>query len=377
MMEKLLFEILWTGQALLSVSLVTGILFIDDIFAQHLVHKTLLSLAAWMIYAIMLWGRYYQGWRGIAAIRWTLGGFVFLMLAYFGSKLVLPNDQIKYLEIETGRLSKSRRKAAAITALEEATPYKAEDLAFDVVAQGRITHVAAVARETLAEAEAFAVEHRFNPLCFVAIPPADGFPTEPVFGLTAASEKMLDGAALEADETMIRVTGSGPLQSAPDPEPAADPTLDEPQEPPAEPASASKPDNSSTVEPETSPEPEPAEDAPDEEVPISAFSSIRARRDDTGPASSDTSPRPVGRAERSVAGTNAPGLPAATQQNTPHAEVPLHFDPTEVIAGLNLPMLIKLASVRGREPMEVCVAHAQDAGRKYISVASWVLSGEK
>ena len=49
----------------------------------------------------------------------------------------------------------------------------------------------------------------------------------------------------------------------------------------------------------------------------------------------------------------------------------------EVIAGLNLPMLIKLARVRGREPLEACVAHAQDAGRKYISVASWVLAGEK
>ncbi|HZW16293.1 MAG TPA: PTS fructose transporter subunit IIA, partial [Brevundimonas sp.] len=49
----------------------------------------------------------------------------------------------------------------------------------------------------------------------------------------------------------------------------------------------------------------------------------------------------------------------------------------EVIAGLNLPMLIKLASVRGREPLQACVAHAQDAGRKYISVASWVLQGEK
>ena len=49
----------------------------------------------------------------------------------------------------------------------------------------------------------------------------------------------------------------------------------------------------------------------------------------------------------------------------------------EVIAGLNLPMLIKLASVRGRESLEACVAHAQEAGRKYISVASWVLAGEK
>jgi mannose PTS system EIIA component len=49
----------------------------------------------------------------------------------------------------------------------------------------------------------------------------------------------------------------------------------------------------------------------------------------------------------------------------------------EVIAGLNLPMLIKLASVRGRENLVACVAHAQEAGRKYISVASYVLAGEK
>jgi PTS system mannose-specific IIA component len=49
----------------------------------------------------------------------------------------------------------------------------------------------------------------------------------------------------------------------------------------------------------------------------------------------------------------------------------------EVIAGLNLPMLIKLASVRHREPLDACVAHAQEAGRKYISVASYVLAGDK
>jgi len=49
----------------------------------------------------------------------------------------------------------------------------------------------------------------------------------------------------------------------------------------------------------------------------------------------------------------------------------------EVIAGLNLPMLIKLASVRNRQSLEDCVAAAQEAGRKYISVASYVLAGEK
>jgi PTS system mannose-specific IIA component len=49
----------------------------------------------------------------------------------------------------------------------------------------------------------------------------------------------------------------------------------------------------------------------------------------------------------------------------------------EVIAGLNLPMLIKLASVRARQSLEEAVACAQEAGRKYISVASYVLAGEK
>ena len=49
----------------------------------------------------------------------------------------------------------------------------------------------------------------------------------------------------------------------------------------------------------------------------------------------------------------------------------------EVIAGLNLPMLIKLAGVRGRESLDTCIAHAQEAGRKYISVASYVLAGDR
>ena len=64
-------------------------MFIHDLFAQHLVHKTVLSLLAWVIFAILLWGRWSRGWRGRKAIRWTLGGFFTLMLAYFGTKLVL------------------------------------------------------------------------------------------------------------------------------------------------------------------------------------------------------------------------------------------------------------------------------------------------
>jgi ABC-type uncharacterized transport system permease subunit len=88
-MEGLLFQMIGTGFALLSAALLTGILFLEDIFDQHLVHKTLLSIVAWVIFGILLWGRWKFGWRGRKAIGWTLSGFVFLLLAYFGSKLVL------------------------------------------------------------------------------------------------------------------------------------------------------------------------------------------------------------------------------------------------------------------------------------------------
>ena len=88
-METLLFQFLGFGFICLSASLLTGFLFLEDIFAQHLVHKTVLSIVAWFILAILIFGRFQFGWRGKTAMRWTLSAFAFLMLAYFGSKLVL------------------------------------------------------------------------------------------------------------------------------------------------------------------------------------------------------------------------------------------------------------------------------------------------
>ena len=88
-MERLLFQMIGVGYALLSVALLTGILFLEDIFAQHLAHKTILSITGWVIFGVLLWGRWRFGWRGRKAIGWTLSGFAFLILAYFGSKLVL------------------------------------------------------------------------------------------------------------------------------------------------------------------------------------------------------------------------------------------------------------------------------------------------
>ncbi|MDJ0880405.1 MAG: cytochrome c biogenesis protein CcsA [Gammaproteobacteria bacterium] len=88
-METLLFQMLGFGFIFLSTALISGFFFVEDLFAQHLVHKTVLSIIGWIILAILLYGRYRFGWRGKLAIRWTLTSFVFIMLAYFGSKLVL------------------------------------------------------------------------------------------------------------------------------------------------------------------------------------------------------------------------------------------------------------------------------------------------
>ncbi|MGV6825806.1 MAG: cytochrome C assembly family protein [bacterium] len=88
-MESLLFEMIGAGFLLLTVSLATGFIFLDDMFAQKVAHKTVLSIIAWVSFGILLWGRFQFGWRGRTAIKWTLAGFGLLMLAYFGSKAVL------------------------------------------------------------------------------------------------------------------------------------------------------------------------------------------------------------------------------------------------------------------------------------------------
>jgi ABC-type uncharacterized transport system permease subunit len=77
------------GFALLTLALLTGFIFVTNLRAQHLEHKTILSIAAWVVFAVLLVGRVRYGWRGRSAVRLTLSGFGVLVLAYFGSKFVL------------------------------------------------------------------------------------------------------------------------------------------------------------------------------------------------------------------------------------------------------------------------------------------------
>lgn len=90
-MESLLFKIIGLGFVLLTVTLITGMFFSEQLFgrAMQFNHKTIFSIASWLIYAALLFGRYQYGWRGTKAIRLTLFGFALLLLAYVGSKFIL------------------------------------------------------------------------------------------------------------------------------------------------------------------------------------------------------------------------------------------------------------------------------------------------
>lgn len=93
-MDTLLFEMIWLGTILLTLSFIFGWPYVEDIKEQQLIHKTALSIVAWLVFVTLLIGRHSFGWRGILASRWAIGGMMILILAYFGSKfaleLVLP-----------------------------------------------------------------------------------------------------------------------------------------------------------------------------------------------------------------------------------------------------------------------------------------------
>lgn len=87
--EKLLFGIAAAGFAGLLLAILSGLTFVDNLFAQHLVHKTVFSLLALFVFGTLLAGRFFAGWRGSRAIRLYMGGFLLLCVAYFGTRIVL------------------------------------------------------------------------------------------------------------------------------------------------------------------------------------------------------------------------------------------------------------------------------------------------
>jgi ABC-type uncharacterized transport system permease subunit len=88
-LEKIMFRLIAAGFGLLTLALITGFVFVTNLFTQNLVQKTVLSLIAWLLFGVLLIGRLRFGWRGRSAVRWTLWGFGILAVAYFGVKFVL------------------------------------------------------------------------------------------------------------------------------------------------------------------------------------------------------------------------------------------------------------------------------------------------
>lgn len=182
------------------------------------------------------------------------------------TKLVIPASQVRYFDIEAPGPTQDDRHAQIAAALDGRTAYAVDDLAFDWSGNGPTVRVAVVARETLAEAEAFALAHRFAPLAFVALPEDGTFGGEPWFGLTKhASGALAGGETVERDADAITILSrSLPRSAAVAP---ATPQIDPPA--PAIPVNDPPPDPApETPAPETPPEPEPAPDPVVEPDPI-------------------------------------------------------------------------------------------------------------
>lgn len=200
----------------------------------------------------------------------------------FATKLVIPNSQILYTEVEIAGPSEDDRRAEILAALEERTPLKADEIAFDWSGKGKAVKVAALDRQTLAEAEAFATEHRFNPVSFVAIPEGGSFGGEPFFGPAAA---LAAGVQVERDRAAISIVGSARAaaapapavaataapEPAPEPEPETEPVPEPAPEPETEPVPDPEPAPGPVPAPPESPAPAPVEAPPaPEEVPAPA-----------------------------------------------------------------------------------------------------------
>ncbi len=119
------------------------------------------------------------------------------------TKLLIPNDQIRYLALDTTRTEEHD----VVAALEGATPYPVSELVYDYAKGGGRTYVAAVARETLDEASAFASEHGFNPISFAAVPEPFTYVGEAFFGAA-------DGHTAERDADAVVVIGQAAVTLA-------------------------------------------------------------------------------------------------------------------------------------------------------------------
>jgi len=295
------------------------------------------------------------------------------------SKLVIPNSQILYTSFEITATQAAERRSQIELELAARTPYPVEDLIYDWSGTGKTVQVATLARQTLTEAEAFAERHRFNPVCFVAIPPAGAFGKEPFFGLASKAALYLpEGDKLDRDQDPIRIiraanptprlvatpeadlpASDASAQATPaaqDPEPiepeargsAADTPRDTAQmlpEPAAQlpiPDAAAAPapmSEAAAPEPATAPPPllpvsvaKPAATAIDPDEPLDPTPAAESIRPKLGTANSPTPALPAGLAAKlraSASASNTAKHPAKGPETSAAAEKPTIFGNTK------------------------------------------------
>lgn len=132
------------------------------------------------------------------------------------TKLIIPNDQILYTTVHAPGPDAAKRRRQIKAGLEGRTPYAVEDLVYDVWGTGPDLNVAVIARETLAEAESFATEHRFNPVSFVGVPDNGVFLGEPFFGPSALAATLLtQGEKVERDLEAVTISARDFLRAEP------------------------------------------------------------------------------------------------------------------------------------------------------------------
>ncbi len=197
------------------------------------------------------------------------------------TKLIIPNSQILYTQVTVPDMVGSRKRKQVLRGLEGLTPYALSDLAFDMWGEGPEFQVAVVAKETLAEAEAFAVQHRFSPVSFVAIPENGLFLGEPWFGPTScAAECLPEGEKLGRDLEPVAIL-SRDLPGEPSAaEPPADVAAESDPEPATAPILESDEDAPPLTEPDAAPIPDPV---PEESGPDAPFIADPAPQPDEGP----------------------------------------------------------------------------------------------
>mgnify|MGYP007046698715 CR=1 FL=1 len=183
------------------------------------------------------------------------------------TKLILPDDQILFTTLEAPGPDDATRVVQIRAALEGRTPYPVDDLVFDWEDLGGEVRVAVIARESLAEAEAFAAEHRFNPVSFVAAP-ASGFAAEPWFGPTSHAASLLaDGEVVERDAEQVNVVTRMQAEAPAAPPEVEIPAAPEPQ-PEPEPENVPAPADPVAPEPDLAPEPQQPDAPLPEEAPL-------------------------------------------------------------------------------------------------------------